>query len=101
MDDLLEISPLVDAIETYNARSMRPKANQFSSAFATQNDIPGTAGSDTHTDFEEGEARLIVPHFGNSEELRIAIRNGKIEGHMSTFWVQLFSRYASFRKKVV
>jgi predicted metal-dependent phosphoesterase TrpH len=101
MDDLLVISPLVDAIEIFNARSMRPKANQFSSTFATQNHIPGTAGSDAHTDFEVGAARLVVPQFGNSEELRIVISQGNIKGNVSPYWVHLFSRYASFRKRVV
>ncbi len=101
LDDLLEITPLIDAVEIFNARCMRPKANQYSSTFAQQNQIPGTAGSDAHAVFEVGVASLSIPRFTNSEELRAVIGKGIIKGHASPFWVHLFSRYASYRKKVV
>lgn len=45
---LLEILPLVDAIETFNSRCMWPGFNQRAKNFATQHDIPGTVGSDAH-----------------------------------------------------
>lgn len=101
LENLLEISPLVDAIEISNARCMAPAANQRASSYALQHELSGTAGSDAHAAFELGAARLILPQFSSSDELRVAIQKGKVQGHLSPFWVHFFSRYAQHRKKVV
>jgi predicted metal-dependent phosphoesterase TrpH len=101
LNDLLEIAPLVDALEVFNARCMAPNANQQANLFAQKHNISGTAGSDAHTAFELGAGRLLLSPFSNPDELRVAIRNGKVEGHLSPFWVHFFSRYAHHRKKVV
>ena len=99
--DLLEIAPLVDAIEIFNARCMTPVANQQAADFASQHDLPGTAGSDAHAPFELGAARLLVPPFDSPDALRQGIRQGKVQGRLSPFWVHFFSRYAHHHKKVV
>jgi len=101
LEDLLEIAPLVDAIETFNARCMTSPANQQASEFARQHSLPGTAGSDAHAAFELGAARLVLPQFSGPDELKNVIREGKIEGHLSPFWVHFVSRYAHHHKKVV
>jgi predicted metal-dependent phosphoesterase TrpH len=101
LEDLLEIVPLVDAIEIFNARCMALSANQKAHKFAVQNALPGTAGSDAHAPFELGSAVLLLPPFTDSQSLREVIRVGKVQGHLSPFWVHFFSRYAHHRKKVV
>jgi predicted metal-dependent phosphoesterase TrpH len=101
LEDLLEIAPLVDAVEIFNARCMTPLANQQASEFASQHGLPGTAGSDAHAAFELGAARLVLPQFSGLDELQKVIREGKIQGHLSPFWVHFVSRYAHLRKKVV
>ena len=101
IDDLLEIAPLVDASEVFNARCMAPAANQQASLFAHEHNLLGTAGSDAHAAFELGAAGLLLPHFTNADELRIAIKESKVKGHLSPFWVHFFSRYAHRHKKVV
>lgn len=101
LENLLEITPLVDAIEIFNARCMIPVGNQRASEFARQKHIPGTAGSDAHVAFELGAAALLLPPFAGPDELRIVIHQGKVQGHLSPFWVHFFSRYARLRKKVV
>jgi len=63
MEDLLEIAPLVDAVEIFNARCMAPQANQKAAVFTQKQGIPGTAGSDAHAAFELGAARLLLPQF--------------------------------------
>jgi len=98
MEDLLEIAPLVDAIEVFNARCMAPASNQLASEFARQHGIPGTAGSDAHAAFELGAAVLVLPQFSGPEELRQVIREGKVRGRLSPFWVHFTSRFARWRK---
>ncbi|MCX6038938.1 MAG: PHP domain-containing protein [Chloroflexi bacterium] len=101
MEDLLEIAPLVDAVEIFNARSITPGGNQRASEFARQHGLPGTAGSDAHAAFELGSAMLVLPQFAGPDARRKVIREGKVQGRLSPFWVHFFSRYAHLRKKVV
>lgn len=98
--DLLEILPLVDAIEVYNSRCMRPVFNQRAKAFAEAHNIPGTAGSDAHAAFELGRSLLVLDQFQGPEEMRKVIRQGRPETRWSPPWIHLTSRYASLRKKL-
>jgi predicted metal-dependent phosphoesterase TrpH len=99
VNDLLEILPLVDAIEVFNARCMRPGSNQDAVRFAEEHHITGTGGSDAHAAFELGAGYLHVMNFNSAGELRQVIRAGKTGGHPSPFWVHFFSRYAAWKKK--
>ena len=98
LENLLEILPLVDAIETFNARCMSPGANYRAHELARTKDLRGTAGSDAHASFELGQAVLVLPQFDNPDELRNVIGQGVIRGRMSSPWVHFASRYASIRK---
>jgi predicted metal-dependent phosphoesterase TrpH len=100
-DDLLEIAPLVDAIEVFNARCLNPADNHRAQEFARQHCLAGTAGSDAHAPFEVGAACLELPPFSGPEELREAIRLGRVRGRLSPFWVHFVSRFARLKKKVV
>ena len=98
--DLLSILPLVDAIETFNARCLWPGFNHRALAFAHHHDLPGTVGSDAHTAFEVGRATLCLPDFHNPESLRAAIRHGQQQGGLSSAWVHLASMYAKWYKRL-
>jgi predicted metal-dependent phosphoesterase TrpH len=100
LEDLLEIVPLVDAIEIYNSRCMQPGANQLASEFARMYGLHGTAGSDAHAAFEVGAAAVTLPQFTGPDELRKVIVQGEVRGRLSPLWVHFVSRYASLRKKV-
>ncbi len=95
LEDLLEIVPLVDAIEIFNARCMIPNANQLAQEFALEHGLAGTAGSDAHTAQELGRAVLVLPPFEGPEGLRVAVKEARVRGRLSPFWVHFFSRYAS------
>ena len=100
LKDLLEIASLVDAIEIFNARCLFAEDNRQAQEFARTHDLPGTAGSDAHAAFELGRAMLELPQFSGPNELRQLIRQGKVLGRLSPFWVHLTSQYARHRKKV-
>lgn len=101
LEDLLAIAPLVDAIETFNARCMRLGDNLRAQDFARQHGLPGTVGSDAHAAFEVGAACLVLPPFEGPDGLREVIQQAKVEGRLSPFWVHFASRFASLRKTVV
>lgn len=98
LPDLLEISPWVDAIEVFNARCMQASFNQQAQDYARAHNLAGTVGSDAHGAIEVGRACLVLPPFKDADELRQAVRSGKVQGRLSSPWVHFISRYARFRK---
>ncbi len=99
-DDLLEILPLVDAIETFNARCLLPSMNRKAAEFAERHDIPSTVGSDAHTLWELGRATLTLPKFNSASELRAVIRQGIPNLRSTGIHARLASRYAVLHKKI-
>ena len=97
--DLLDIVPLVDAIEVYNSRCMLPSFNQRAVEFAVRYNIPGTVGSDAHATIEMGRSTQVLAAFENSDQLRKVIQTAISFTHWSPPWFHLISRYAIFRKK--
>ncbi len=99
-EDLLDILPLVDAIETFNARCMWPGFNARAEAFARTHGVPATVGSDAHAAFELGRAVMMLPPFEGADGLREVIRQMRAQKRWSPPWVHLFSRYAVVRKRL-
>ncbi|NWG07997.1 MAG: PHP domain-containing protein [Chloroflexi bacterium] len=97
--DLLEILPLVDAIEVYNSRCMLPAFNREARWFAEKHNIPGTVGSDAHAAFELGRSVLLLETFEGPDGMRKVIRNGVRRTRWSPPWFHFTSRYASIQKK--
>jgi predicted metal-dependent phosphoesterase TrpH len=98
---LLEIAPLVDAIEVFNARCMSPGPNQEATAFAREHGLRGTVGSDAHAVFEVGRATMLLPDFEDAASLAVAVDQARYETRLSSPLVHLTSRYAVWRKKVL
>jgi predicted metal-dependent phosphoesterase TrpH len=98
--DLLEILPLVDAIEVYNSRCMLPRFNRRARRFAQEHDLAGTVGSDAHALFELGRSLLLLEPFEGAEELRNVIRRGIPNVKWSPPWFHFSSRYAVMRKRL-
>lgn len=98
LPDLLEIAPLVDAIETFNARCMWPAFNWRARRFAEDHELPGTAGSDAHAPSELGQATMLLPEFEDAEGLRQALPVAKMRARLSGPWVHFYSRYAVWKK---
>ena len=99
-NDLLEILPLVDAIEVYNSRCMLPRFNRRAELFAQKYNVAGTVGSDAHAAFEVGRSLLLLDQFTGPDEMRKVIRRGIPKVKWSPPWFHLTSRYASMIKKI-
>jgi predicted metal-dependent phosphoesterase TrpH len=95
--ELLDILPLIDAIEVYNSRCMLPKYNRQAQVFAAKHNLAGTVGSDAHAAFELGKSVLLLDHFEGADGLRQVIRAGIPHVSWSPPWIHLVSRYASIR----
>lgn len=101
IQDLLEILPHIDAIETFNARCMLPKYNIKAQNFAQKYQLLGTHGSDAHTALEIGRGALLLPRFDDAKSLRVALKNALATPLiLSTPLIHLASRYAVWYKKI-
>lgn len=99
LPDLLELIPMVDAIETFNARCVYAADNESARQFALQHGLSGTVGSDAHILAEVGRAVQTMPHFSNAAELRAAIRQAESKTRLSGSAVHLASSFASLLHK--
>jgi predicted metal-dependent phosphoesterase TrpH len=99
-EHLLEILPLVDAIEVYNSRCTLGVFNHRAMEFAEKHMIAGTVGSDAHAACELGRSVMLMDRFNGPSGLRKAIRSGVPRVKWSPPWFHLSSRYASIRKKI-
>jgi predicted metal-dependent phosphoesterase TrpH len=99
IDDLLNIAPLVDAIEIFNARCMDPKMNAQAGDFSKEHKLAGTVGSDSHTLREIGQATLILPEFYDAVTLKSALQVAQLRARLSGPWVHFYSSYAKWWKK--
>jgi predicted metal-dependent phosphoesterase TrpH len=98
LPDLIEILPLVDAIETFNSRCMKAEYNLQAQEFARQHKFPGTVGSDAHTTMELGRATLTVETFASADDLRRVLAQGQAQVRLSSPLIHLTSRYAVMAK---
>jgi hypothetical protein len=97
--DLLDILPLVDAIEVFNARCYFESFNTQAMDFARRHNLPGTCGSDAHAAFELGRGTLLLPPFQGADDLRAVIRQGIPQMRRSSPFVHLASRFAKIRNR--
>jgi hypothetical protein len=98
--DLVEIAPLVDAIEVFNSRCITPADNDRARVFAEQHHLAGTVGSDAHAAFELGRSVLLLEPFADANGLRRVLRVARAQTRLSPAWFHLISRYAKFRKQI-
>lgn len=99
-EDLHRILPHVDAIETYNARTWSDHPNRVALEFALKAGILQTAGSDSHAPSEVGQTVIKMPIFHDVETFRTALTAAEILGRRSCPLVHLYSRYATWRKRL-
>lgn len=100
VNDLLEISPLVDAIEIFNARCMSADFNRQAAKFAEQHEIVGTVGSDAHAAFEIGRAAMLLPDFHDANSFKEVLPHAEFETQLSSPLVHFTSRYAVWYKQI-
>jgi predicted metal-dependent phosphoesterase TrpH len=100
LEDLLEIAPLVDAVEIFNARCIFEVDNRRAAEFAREHGLLGTVGSDAHAACELGQAVALLDDFHDAEALKSALRDAEYRTDLSSPLIRLSSRYAVIIKKL-
>jgi predicted metal-dependent phosphoesterase TrpH len=86
---LASIAPLVDWVETHNARIMVGKGNERAATFALAHDLPGVAVSDAHAAIEIGVAYVALEGDPSSAAgLREALRSAELVSGRATYFIR-------------
>jgi predicted metal-dependent phosphoesterase TrpH len=97
-EDLLSITPKIDAIEIFNSRCISPNSNILAADFSYKHHLPGTVGSDSHSLREVGTSTLTLPDFHDAATLKSALMMAEPHVRLSGPWVHFYSIYARWRK---
>jgi len=89
----------VDAFEVFNARVWFGSWNRKAAAFAAAHHLPGTAGTDAHTAAELGRTFLELPPFSTADELRAAVKQGRVVGKLAPWTVHWHSTVAKRHRR--
>jgi predicted metal-dependent phosphoesterase TrpH len=97
---LLPIVDLVDALEVFNARCMRPADNDCARAIAQEHGKLMFAGSDAHTARELGQATVHMPPFDSPQSFLSSLAQAEIHARLSSPLVHFASTYAKLVKRM-
>jgi predicted metal-dependent phosphoesterase TrpH len=92
------ISQHIDVVEVFNARSPLLRSSKQAAAFARKHNIPGSAGSDAHNDYEIGNTYIEMPEFAGREDFLKSLSAGHICGHRTNPLAHFGSMWARFKK---
>jgi hypothetical protein len=97
-DEFEKLAPQIDLIEVFNARVPTTQTNTKAENFAGEHNLPGTAGSDSHSIPEMGSVAVTMNDFNNPAEFLAALRTAKIEGKRASPFVHFHSTLAKIKK---
>jgi predicted metal-dependent phosphoesterase TrpH len=87
---LKKILPDIDLVEVFNSRAMLLRDSARALELAQKHGLPGTAGSDAHVAREIGSTYMEIPEFNDVEQFRQALRQGKVFGHRTSFFIHFY-----------
>ena len=96
--DRLVKQGFIDILEVFNARSLHLADNERALQYAKKHNLAMSAGSDAHTLMEVGRAFMEVPPFSTADEFLVALREGKVNGVLSSKFIHLGTTWARVAK---
>lgn len=95
-----ELADHSDIVEVFNARLHDRALNQAAADLADRRNLPGGAGSDAHTLWEVGRARVELPAHPNRPDAFLeALRSARVSGAASPHAVHLASTFAKVARR--
>jgi len=88
----------IDILEVFNARSLHHTDNDRALQYAKKHNLAMSAGSDAHTLMEVGRAYMEVPDFTSAQEFLVALKQGKVNGVLSSKLIHFGSTWAKVAK---
>jgi predicted metal-dependent phosphoesterase TrpH len=97
-EEFNKLAPQIDLIEVFNARVPNTQTNTKAEIFAKEHNLPGTAGSDSHSIIELGSVAVTMNDFNTPAEFLTALRTATIEGKRASPFVHFHSTIAKLKK---
>jgi predicted metal-dependent phosphoesterase TrpH len=97
-DEFNKLASQIDLIEVFNARVPTTQTNTKAVNFAKEHNLPGTAGSDSHSILELGSVAVTMNDFNTPAEFLAALRTATIEGKRASPFVHFHSTLAKIKK---
>ena len=97
-DEFDKLAPQIDLIEVFNARVLSAQTNKEAVNFAKEHNLPGTAGSDSHSIAEMGSVAVTMNDFNTPAEFLAALKTAKIVGKRASPLVHFHSTLAKIKK---
>ena len=97
-DEFNKLTSQIDLIEVFNARVPTTQTNTKAVNFAKEHNLPGTAGSDSHSILELGSVAVTMNDFNTPAEFLAALRTATIEGKRASPFVHFHSTVAKIKK---
>ena len=97
-DEFNRLAPHIDLIEVFNARVPNTQTNTKAENFAKEHNLPGTAGSDSHSIIELGSVAVTMNDFNTPAEFLTALRTATIDGKRASPFVHFHSTLAKIKK---
>jgi predicted metal-dependent phosphoesterase TrpH len=97
-DEFNRLAPQIDLIEVFNARVPNTQTNTKAENFAKEHNLPGTAGSDSHSIIELGSVAVTMNDFNTPAEFLTALRTATIDGKRASPFVHFHSTLAKIKK---
>ena len=95
-----ELADHSDIVEVFNARLHDRALNHAAADLADRRNLPGGAGSDAHTLWEVGRARVELPAHPNRPDTFLeALRSARVSGAASPHAVHLASTFAKVARR--
>ena len=74
-DEFDKLAPQIDLIEVFNARVPTAQTNTKAENFAREHNLPGTAGSDSHSIAEMGSVAVTMNDFNTPGGISYRVKN--------------------------
>jgi hypothetical protein len=89
---LMEVLPKVDIIEVYNSRNVFHWSNYRALHFAQENKIIEGVGSDAHSNFEVGQAYVMIEEFTSSKDFLENLSKAEYKTHKTPAMFNLVNK---------
>ena len=97
-DEFEKLAPRIDIIEVFNARVLAAQNNNKAVDFAKAHNLPGTAGSDSHSIDEIGSVEVELNDFNTPAEFLASLKQATITGKRASPFVHFHSTWAKIKK---
>ncbi|MDE2701512.1 MAG: PHP domain-containing protein [Chloroflexi bacterium] len=99
-DQLDAVVPLLDMVEVFNSRVIKPDRNRRASELCLRNGKIPAVGSDAHTRGEVGNSWQEIPEFDGPQQFLAAMQDARLNTRRASPLARIASNWQKVRKRM-